>query len=46
MHVECGEASEGSVDVPLRGLFVLSCFVEWEWGVVGDGVPHVVFCKS
>ena len=20
--------------------------VEWEWGVVGDGVPQVVFCKS
>ena len=48
MHVECGKTSKGSVDVPLCGLFVFVVvfFVEWEWGVVGDGVPQVVFCKS
>ena len=30
-------------------LFVSICrgfFVEWEWGVVGDAVPDVAFCKS
>ena len=29
------------MDVPLCGLFVfvVVCFAEWEWGVVGDGVP-------
>ena len=48
MHVECGKTSKGSVDVPLCGLFaiVVVFFVEWEWGVVGDGVSQVVFCKS
>ena len=36
------------MDVPLCGLFVFVVvfFVEWEWGVVGDGVPQVVFCES
>ncbi len=48
MHVECREASESGVDVSLRGLllFVVVFFVKWEWGVVRDGVPDVVFCKS
>ena len=48
MHVECGKASESGVDVTLCCLFpcVVVLFVEWEWGVVGDGVPDVVFCKS
>ena len=48
MHVECGKASESGVDVTLCCLFpfVVVLFVEWEWGVVGDVVPDVVFCKS
>ena len=47
MHVECGKASKSAVDVSLCGLFpfVVFLFVKWEWGVVGDGVPDVVFCK-
>ena len=48
MHVECGKASKGAVYVSLCGLFpfIVVFFVEWEWGVVGDGVPDVVFCES
>jgi hypothetical protein len=36
------------VDVALCGLFVLVVvfLVKWEWGVVGDSVPQVVFCES
>ena len=36
------------MDVPLCGLFVFVVvfFVERKWGVVGDGVPQVVFCES
>ena len=48
VHVECGKASKGAVDVSLCGLFpfIVVFLAEWEWGVVGDGVPDVVFCKS
>ena len=48
MHVECGKAPKSGVDVSLCGLFpfVVVFFVKWEWGVVGDGVPDVVFCNS
>ena len=48
VHVECGKASKGAVYVSLCGLFqfIVFVFVEWDWGVVGDGVPDVVFCKS
>ena len=36
------------MDVALCGLFVFVVvfFVKWEWGVVGDSVPQVVFCES
>ena len=44
-----------NVDRPLRVVWMCRCvvcfhlswfFVEWEWGVVGDGVPDGVFCES
>ena len=48
VHVECGSTSKGIVYVSLGGLFVFVVifFVERKWGVVGDGVSQVVFCKS
>ncbi len=27
-------------------VFVVVFFVEGKWGVIGDGVPQIVFCKS
>ena len=41
VHVECGKASKCGVDVSLCDFFpfIVFVFVEWEWGVVGDGVP-------
>ena len=35
------------MDVALCGFFSIcrGFFVKREWGVVGDGVPNVVFCK-
>ena len=47
VDVECGKASKGAVDVSLCGLFpCVVVFLKWEWGVVDDGVPDGVLCKS
>ena len=45
MHVECGKASKGAVDVSLCGLFpfIVVFFAEWEWCVVSDAGPDAVF---